>query len=73
MSPIVVLAGAGVVALAAVGTLAVLIIGIRRGDRRHLASTPHSKSDALARRVLLGVRYPATLSDSANNETEGDK
>jgi hypothetical protein len=59
MSPIVVLAGVGVIAVSAAVTLAVLIIGIRRGDRRHLANTPQSNSDAFARRLLLGVRYPA--------------
>jgi hypothetical protein len=58
MSPILVLAGVGVLAVAATVTLAVLIIGIQRGDRRHLASGPRSASDAIARRLLLGVRYP---------------
>jgi hypothetical protein len=58
MSPILVLAGVGVLAVAATVTLAVLIIGIQRGDRRHLASGPRSASDAFARRLLLGVRYP---------------
>ena len=65
MSPMLVLAGVGVLAVAAVVTLAVLIIGIQRGDRRHLASGPRSASDAFARRLLLGVRYPALPSDSA--------
>lgn len=69
MSPIVVLAGVGVMAVSVAVTLAVLIIGIRRGDRRHLASAPHSNSAAFARRLLLGVRYPASLSESADNET----
>lgn len=69
MPPIVVLAGVGVIAVSAAVTLAVLIIGIRRGDRRHLANGPQSNSDAFARRLLLGVRYPASLSESANNET----
>jgi hypothetical protein len=65
MSPILVLAGVGVLAVAAVVTLAVLIIGIQRGDRRHLASGPRSASDAFARRLLLGVRYPAPPAESA--------
>jgi hypothetical protein len=65
MSPIAVLAGVGVMAVAAAVTLAVLIIGIRRGDRRHLASAPRSVSDAFARRLLLGVRYPAPPTESA--------
>lgn len=57
-SPILVLAGVGLLAGAALGILATLIIGIRRGDRRHLANTPESHSDAFARRILVGVRYP---------------
>jgi hypothetical protein len=65
MSPILVLAGVGVLAVAATVTLAVLIIGIQRGDRRHLASRPRSASDAFARRLLLGVRYPAPPPESA--------
>jgi hypothetical protein len=67
MSPILVLvlAGVGVLAVAAAVTLAVLIIGIRRADRRHLASGPRSASDAFARRLLLGVRHPAPPPDSA--------
>jgi hypothetical protein len=73
MSPIVVLAGVGVVAVSALVTLALLIIGIRRGDRRHLSSGPQSNSDAFARSLLLGVRYPASLSESANDETGADK
>ena len=65
MSPIIVLAGVGVIAVAATVTLAVLIIGIRRGDRRHLSSAPRSVSDAFARRLLVGVRYPAPPAESA--------
>lgn len=73
MSSIVVLAGVGVVAISAAVTLAVLIIGIRRGDRCHLANPSHSNSDAFARRLLLGVRYPASLSESANDEAGDDE
>jgi hypothetical protein len=58
MSPILVLAGVAVLAVSAAVILAVLIIGIRRGDRRHLANAPRSQSDAFARRLLVGVRYP---------------
>jgi hypothetical protein len=36
-----------------------LIAGIRRGDRGHLTNAPHSNSDTIARRLLVGVRYPA--------------
>jgi hypothetical protein len=62
MSPILVLAGVGIMAVLALVILAVLITGIHRGDRRHLASAPRSASDAFARRLLLGVRYPAPKS-----------
>ena len=64
MSPILVLAGVGVLAVAATVTLAVLIIGIQRGDRRHLRSGPRSASEAFTRRLLLGVRYPAPPPES---------
>jgi hypothetical protein len=66
MSPILVLAGVGALAVTAALTLAVLIIGIQRGDRRHLASGPRSHSDAFARRLLLGVRYPAENSEETD-------
>jgi hypothetical protein len=65
MSPIIVLAGVGVIAVSALVILSVLIIGIHRGDRRHLASAPQSGSDAFARRLLLGVRYPETETEKA--------
>jgi hypothetical protein len=73
MSPIFVLTGVAVMAVSAAVALTVLIIGIRRGDRRHLASAPHSNPDAFARRVLLGVRYPASVSESANDEAGSDE
>ena len=66
MSPIIVLAGVGVLAVSALIILAVLIIGIHRGDRRHLASAPKSHSDAFARRLLVGVRYLTDSSDEAD-------
>lgn len=69
MSPIVVLASVGIATVSAAVILAVLIIGIRRGDRRHLASGPESNLDAFARHLLLSVRYPASQHDSVNNET----
>lgn len=65
MSPIIVLAGVGVLAVAALVVLAVLIIGINRGDRRHLSNAPRSASDAFARRLLLGVRFPDPTTESA--------
>jgi len=57
-SAILIVIGSGLLASVALGILVVLIIGIRRGDRGHLSSTPESHSDALARRILVGVRYP---------------
>ena len=43
---------------AVLGILALLIIGIRRGDRARLNEAPGSHPDAVARRILAGVRYP---------------
>jgi hypothetical protein len=63
MSPILILAGVGVLAGVALGILAVLIIGIRKGDRGHLSNAPESHSDAFARRILVGVRYPSDNSE----------
>ncbi len=48
----------GVLAVSAAVILAVLIVGIRRADRRHLANAPRSHSEEFARRLLLGIRYP---------------
>lgn len=69
MSPIVVLAGVGLIAVSAAVVLAVLIIGIHKGDRRHLATGPQSHSEALARRLLLGVRYPEPSPESSRTES----
>jgi hypothetical protein len=44
---------------AVLGILVLLIVGIRRADRFHLADAPTSHADAIARRILAGVRYPA--------------
>lgn len=68
MSPIIVLAGVGLAAVSAAVVLVVIIIGIHRGDRRHLASGSQSNPDALARRLLLGVRYPASAPESESAE-----
>lgn len=62
-SPILVLAGVGLLAGVALGILATLIIGIRRGDRSHLANDPRSYSHAFARRILVGIRYPSENSE----------
>jgi len=61
--PILILAGTGLLAGAALGILAVLVIGIRRGDRGRLSRAPESRSDALSRRILTGVRYPCENSE----------
>ena len=73
MSPVLVLAGVGVLAISATVILAVLIIGINRGDRRHLASGPQSRSDAFARRLLLGVRYPESSRESDSEKSGAGK
>jgi len=60
MSPVLlVLIGVAVLAGVSLGFLAMLIAGIRRGDRAHLANAPGSHADAIARRLLVGVRYPS--------------
>jgi hypothetical protein len=72
MFPIIVLAGVGVMAVSAAVILAVLIIGIHRADRPsrlRLTSAPQSKSDAFARRLLVGVRYPAPSPESETEKT----
>ncbi len=56
---IVVLVGVGVTVASVTGILTIMIIGIRRGDRHHLANAPQSSSDAFARRLLVGLRYPS--------------
>jgi hypothetical protein len=73
MSAIIVLAGVGIIAVSATVIFTILIIGIRRGDRRHLANGPQSNSDAFARSLLLGVRYPASSPESANQQAEAGK
>lgn len=57
-APVLVLAATGFLGVAATSILAVLVIGIRRGDRGHLSNSPGSNPDAIARRILVGVRYP---------------
>lgn len=66
MNAILVLAGVGIMTVSAAVLFTALTIGIRHGDRRHLVNAPQSNSDALARRMLVGVRYPA-------ENTEGDE
>lgn len=74
MSPIIVLAGVGVIALSVVVIFAALVIGIRREDRRyrrdrrHLLDAPRSRSEILARRVLSGSRSPEPPAQSVEKE-----
>jgi hypothetical protein len=56
---VLILAGVGLLAGIALGILAVVVAGIRRGDRSHLTNAPGSHPEEFARRLLVGVRYPA--------------
>ena len=58
-SPLLILAGVALLAGIGLGILALLITGIRRGDRGHLTNAPGSHADQIARRLLVGVRYPS--------------
>jgi hypothetical protein len=58
-SPLLVLAGVGLLSVALLAVFTVFVIGIQRcdrGRRGHLFSAPRGHSDALARRLLVGVR-----------------
>jgi hypothetical protein len=53
----IILAASPVLLLGAVAFLALIVIGVRKGDRCNLASPPSSRIDAITRRVVgLGVR-----------------
>jgi hypothetical protein len=55
---------------AVAGVFTVLVIGIRRGDRAHLADEPATHLDALTRSVLgVGVR---TGCPTGNSRNEGE-
>jgi hypothetical protein len=62
-APVLILAGVVLLTGIALVILAVLITGIRRGDRDHLAYTPGSHSAAFARRLLVGVRYHSEFTE----------
>ncbi len=65
-SPLLVLAGVGLLAGVLLAIFAALIIGIQRGDwshRGHLFCEPTHLSDALARRLLVGVRRSAQITE----------
>jgi hypothetical protein len=61
-----VLAGIGLLSVALIAIFAAIVIGIQRGDhqrRGHLFNTPESYSDALSRRLLIGVRHSSQTSE----------
>jgi hypothetical protein len=65
-TPVLVLAGVGLLFVALLGIFAVLVIGIQRCDRGHrgrLFNAPSCSSDALTRRLLVGVRYSAQTTE----------
>jgi len=54
----VILAASPALLLGAVVFLVLIVVGIRKGDRRDLASPASSRVDAIARRVVgVGVRH----------------
>ena len=69
MPAIIVLAGVGFLAVVAVVILTVIVVGIHKGDRRHLINAPRSYSDAFTRSLLVGIRYQ----ESADEETGAGK
>lgn len=65
-TPVLVLAGVGALSIALLAMFAVIVIGIQRCDRRrrgHLFNTPECYSDALTRRLLVGVRHSAQITE----------
>jgi hypothetical protein len=58
------------VALSGIATIAfaVIVAGIRQADRSRLTSDPASHADAIARRVVGGVRYRDAFSAPARFE-----
>jgi hypothetical protein len=58
--PLLVLVSVGLLSVVSLGIFTVFAIGIQRcdrGHRGHLFNAPSSYSDALTRRLLVGVRY----------------
>ena len=69
MSPVIVVVAitatlSGIAAIA----FAVIVAGIRQGDRSPLTSDPASQADAIARRIVGGVRYTKESSVPARFE-----
>ncbi len=59
-SSLLVLAGVGLLSVALLAVFAVVVVGIQRADRSSRGSlfhTPEGHSDALTRRLLVGVRH----------------
>ena len=68
-APILLLAGIGVLSTALLAIFAAIVIGIQRCDRErrgHLFNTPESHSDALSRRLLIGVRYSSQATEESD-------
>jgi hypothetical protein len=63
MEPIIVLAGVGFLAVIVSVVFTVLVVGIRKGDRRHLVNAPESTSDTFARPLFVGISYPSENPD----------
>jgi hypothetical protein len=63
MAPVIVLAGVGFLAVIVSVIFTVLVVGIRKGDRRHLNDAPQSASDAFTRPLFVGIRYPSDNPD----------
>ena len=55
-SPICALAIMAALSGAALTTFALLVIGIHKGDRGHLANAPRSSCDAFSRHCLISIR-----------------
>lgn len=69
MTPVLVIAGVGLLAVALLGVFTVFVIGIHRGDRGrrgHLFDAPECHSDALTRRLLVGVRKSAQITEESD-------
>jgi hypothetical protein len=69
MTPVLVIAGVGLLAVALLGVFTMFVIGIQRGDRGrcgHLFDAPECHSDALTRRLLVGVRKSAQITEESD-------
>ena len=65
-TPALVLASVGLLSAILLGIFAMFVIGIQRcdrGRRGQLFSTPESYSDALTRRLLVGVRHSTQITE----------